>query len=494
MLLTACLAFTLYTFWAWHNTQRKTWLTLFYAGIVAAVYTKGPPGVVFPLLTAVVFYWGPPEDRCRLHLAWGLLAVIAAVSLWLIPALLAARPAAGAGGAGLSAGQVLFRHTIGRFLLGVSKAQWPWYYLATLPADLLPWSLFLPWVAPWIWKRRHEDARMRLLVSWTVPAFIFFSICIGKRAIYLLPLWPAMAILIARSVLDLMDSGRAAWRRRTAYVWAAILLVLAAGPVLLLLTEYRTAFSNYLLILTVAAAASSGDALFRAAKRDASALHVAMAVHFAALCLVSTILILPVVNAYKSAKPFCAPLRRLSEEGAAYRLYSVGFSREEYIFYSKHFHTPVLTDLIDVESTMPLREMAALQRELRDVMADAVADIPVASFDQVSDEEIRQLKQAVAEALDAADAPPGLGAAFERAMTREVRDFAAAFASDGPAFLFVQAEDWRWLIAIAPELRPWPVVHRRSIGSRDVLLVANTAGEALLELKSAPVVAAQSDG
>ena len=50
----------------------------------------------------------------------------------------------------------LFRNIIGRFFLGVSKAQPSWYYRVNLPVDLLPWGLFLPWSVSWVWRHRRD--------------------------------------------------------------------------------------------------------------------------------------------------------------------------------------------------------------------------------------------------------------------------------------------------------------------------------------------------
>src|SRR5690606_18614936 len=90
----------------------------------------------------------------------------------------------------------------------------------------------------WTWTHRRENRAMRFLLCYTVPAFIFFSIVIGKRAIYILPLWPAFGLLLGASILDLMAGARETWRKRTGYVWAALLFLLALLPVAATFTEY----------------------------------------------------------------------------------------------------------------------------------------------------------------------------------------------------------------------------------------------------------------
>lgn len=477
MLLTACTTASLYAFWRHHESQRFRWLAAFYLAIAAALLTKGPPGLVFPLLLAVVFYWGRRPERRRLHLAIGIVVAALPVLAWFILA-----STRGAGNAPApeeaAAGANLFRQTVGRFFLGVSKAQWPWYYLEVLPLDLFPWALFLPWTLVWTWRHRHDGPAMRLLLSWIVPAFLFFSISIGKRAVYLLPLYPAFAILFARSILDLMESDRGRWRRVTAGVWGVLLLIAAAAPFAVLFTEYRDAWDGGLLILSAAAALFGLDALRRAFLTGDRHLHKAVFFHFAVLAALGTTIALPAVNPYKSARSITEPLRHMSESGIKYRAYSVGFSREEYVFYARHFHEPILTDLLplDLAGQPDPMEVAKLQKDVKKEMVEAVEEVPVADFERVTDAEIAALRAAVDEAVVKAEVDPEFGDAFERALTQTVTQFAQEFESGGPAFFFVQEEDWRWLLALYPHLRDYPVIKHEPVGSRQVLLIANAPG------------------
>lgn len=481
MLLTAFMLGGLYAFWRWHTAPHPGWLVLLYACSAAGVYAKGPVGVIFPLLLVFSFYWKRPEPRKRTHWVLGVLAVAVLIALWLIPARMAAsREAQTVAHEAVAAN--LFHQTIGRFILGVSKAQWPWYYLETLPVDWLPWTLFLPWTLYYVWKRRREGEEMRLLLCWILPAFLFFSISVGKRALYLLPLFPAMAILIARSVLDLMDGERAVWRRRTGLVWAVALLLLAAAPFALKFSRYSGAWSPNLLAFSVCAAVFGVITLYYAARTGMPQLHTLIAAHFAGLAILAALVVFPVVNQFKSARPFCEPVRVLAEAGDPFQLYSAGFSREEYVYYAHHPHTPVLTELLDLETVPPLdpRESARLQKRMKESIADAVEEVPIEAVDTVTSDELRALEAAMRDAADDEVAPEMLEQ-FRDALARETTAFLDAFESDVPAFLFVMENDWRWILPIHPAVRGYPVVRGEQVGSRYVLLIANDAGAALLE-------------
>lgn len=480
MVLTAATTGMLYSFWRFHEEKRTTWLAAFYGAMAVALLAKGPPALVFPLLTLMVFYWGRREDRRRTRWIVGTVVALVPVLVWFVLSSRAAAAAAAPASSleSVTMGDNLFRQIIGRFFLGVSKAQWPWYYLEVLPLDLFPWTIFLPWTLLWTWRNRREGEPMRFLLAWAVPAFIFFSISIGKRAVYLLPIYPVLAILVARSVLNLMDGDRANWRRNTALTWAVLLGLCAVAPWLIRFTDYRDTWRWTFILPSATAALFALDTLRRSFLRGPRDLHRLVAGHFAVLAVLGAFIALPALNEHKSAKPFTAPLRELSRAGVDYRLYSVGFSREEYVLYAEHYHVPILTDLLPLRlpTTLGDMEMAKLQRNLKKDMVDAAAEVAVADFRAVTDAELAELNAALEIALAEAHVAPEVANAFRDALRDAVAEFTVQFEAPGPAFFFVQEEDWRWLLPLHPHLRDYPVVDRRNVGSRSVLLIANRPG------------------
>ncbi len=73
-----------------------------------------------------------------------------------------------------------------------------------------------------------------------------------------------------------------------------------------------------------------------------------------------------------------------------------------------------------------------------------------------------------------------LAAEFEATLRQAVDEFAARFEGPAPAFLFVEEEQWRWLLPIHPAMAHYKIVRRGAVGSRSVLLVANESGAAEL--------------
>ncbi|TMA60016.1 MAG: hypothetical protein E6J75_01955 [Deltaproteobacteria bacterium] len=83
----------------------------------------------------------------------------------------------------------------GEALLGSSRFPYrsPLYYVALLVLGGFPWTLVVPWAAARAW---GGERPRRYAVVWAATVFIFFSIAPLKRAAYLLPLRPALALVV----------------------------------------------------------------------------------------------------------------------------------------------------------------------------------------------------------------------------------------------------------------------------------------------------------
>jgi hypothetical protein len=74
----------------------------------------------------------------------------------------------------------------------------PWYFITTIWSDLAPWVLMLPFALAWIVRRRlWRDRWLQLALIWFGTFFVFLSIAATKRQAYLLPAYPAIAIVLA---------------------------------------------------------------------------------------------------------------------------------------------------------------------------------------------------------------------------------------------------------------------------------------------------------
>src|SRR5262245_48661445 len=166
--------------------------TAFYLSLAGAVLSKGPIGYVLPTLV-ILAYLGVQRQLSRLRALFSLLGVLLAVGLPLTWYLLAFAQ----GGWAFVHKQVLQENLV-RFTAGSGK-RLPSGAFFLLPAlgDGFPWSVLFCFG---LWQlSRHAPVREKgvFALVWWFVAMIFFSVSAGKREVYLLPAYPAMALFAA---------------------------------------------------------------------------------------------------------------------------------------------------------------------------------------------------------------------------------------------------------------------------------------------------------
>jgi len=168
------------------------WFYVFYALVGVGTLAKGPLGLVLPALVAGSFLimqrkWDWFKKFC-FH-PGVILAFVLAIGWYVI--------AVNRGGEGFFNRQIL-QENLGRFVGGSGHSHPIYYYIPYLFSQSLPWSLFLPLVLWDVFKApiRPDDDRL-FLKLWFLVMFVFFSISVGKRPVYLLPLFPALSLLLA---------------------------------------------------------------------------------------------------------------------------------------------------------------------------------------------------------------------------------------------------------------------------------------------------------
>lgn len=104
-----------------------------------------------------------------------------------------------------------------------------WWYLPWLPVLLLPWSI---WPTFWRALRKLGDTRqLRFLLCWSVPVLLVLSLVSGKQIKYLLPIVPAIILMISYGLGRLPERGlpQRPWTAVFISLFSALLLVLAAS-------------------------------------------------------------------------------------------------------------------------------------------------------------------------------------------------------------------------------------------------------------------------
>lgn len=474
ILLTACVTAFLCAHMVWTDARRIRWLIAMYAALAAGLLAKGPPALIFPVLFLITYYWRRWDDARGLHPLIGIGVAVVVVLAWFIPARMAVTGVADSH-ATVGVGQEAYRQIIGRvFASSSGHPRPPWYYLLNLPVSLLPWTFLLPWTLPWVWRNR-DDKSTRVLLAWLVPSLIFFSIISGKREMYLLPAYPAMAVLFARSTMELAAPGHIVWRRRTAYLWALVLLGFGVASFAFLATEYRDLWTPGIGVFGVVAFGCCLQMMWD--MRKDVLVHRRMFQHFCVLGVLTTLVIFPVIDARKGVSAICAPVRQLAESHATFRMYTAGFASEEYIFYSRHFRKEVLNTPYELpELTGKARgDLEKRQERLRGAVEKAVNRIPVANSLLPTDDERRAITDAVAGAIRDTAKDPVLASAYQAASDAAFDAFARELSEPTAAFLYIDLRDWKRLALLIPDLAQYRILQQSPIGSHTILLIANPA-------------------
>jgi 4-amino-4-deoxy-L-arabinose transferase len=103
------------------------------------------------------------------------------------------------------------------------------YYILWLPAAVFPWTFQLPEVIQGLNKNHFKTPLIRYAVCWAVFPLLFFSASEGKLLTYILPCFPAVAVLAATGLNAISDDSGSNLLCCGAYAASFLMAILAAG-------------------------------------------------------------------------------------------------------------------------------------------------------------------------------------------------------------------------------------------------------------------------
>jgi len=190
-----------------------SWPAIFWTALAGGILLKGPLILMFVGLTIVTL---AILDRSsawlwRLRPVWGLMWVLVLVLPWFVAIF-------------WRAGDAFFADSIGGDMLSKLSAQEshgapPGLYLLLFWVTFWPGAALAGMAAPAVWRARREPGAQYLL-AWLVPSWIVFELVLTKLPHYVLPLYPAIAILTA-GALERRVLSRS-WLMRGAAWWFVI--------------------------------------------------------------------------------------------------------------------------------------------------------------------------------------------------------------------------------------------------------------------------------
>ncbi len=203
--------------------QRRRWMWAAWAAMAVATLTKGLIGIVLPGLVLVLYTLLARDWAVwrRLHLVTGSLLMLALAAPWFV--LISVRNP--------EFPQFFFIHEHwDRYTSTIHHRMEPWwYFVPQLVGGFLPWIGLTPRALGLL---RGDASRTGFrplwwLATWAAAIFVFFSLSDSKLPGYILPVFPALAVLAALA-LDRLD--RRAWNRQLLVALVVALVALALSP------------------------------------------------------------------------------------------------------------------------------------------------------------------------------------------------------------------------------------------------------------------------
>jgi 4-amino-4-deoxy-L-arabinose transferase-like glycosyltransferase len=186
----------------------RNWMLLAWAALALAVLSKGLMGLVLPG-AAMFIYMTAQRDLSvlrRMHWLPGLAVFFIITAPWFY-LVMKANPE-------FFQRFFIYEHYL-RFTTKVHDRYQPWYFfIPILLAGMLPWTLLMIDTLLSAWKSGarvvHVFSPARFLFIWSVFIFVFFSMSGSKLPSYILPIFPALALLMGKQLAE-MNTRRLFW-------------------------------------------------------------------------------------------------------------------------------------------------------------------------------------------------------------------------------------------------------------------------------------------
>ena len=333
----------LYLFYKGYRDERhkKRTLLLFYVALGFAVLSKGPVGLALPAMIIGLHLWVQKDLRFvrQMQIGWGMVIFLAIAAPWYI--LIALKNPA-------YAGYFFITQNLGSFLSAEARHPEPfYYYLPVFFGGFFPWSCFLPLALVYAVRRRFHitgDAPA-LLVIWFSVVFVFFSLANSKLSTYILPLFPAAALLVALLVNELFTAPTPAGRRAMGYCFLPVVLLFLGALVYLWLyppvrLEYDSGVKlNQINLLAVWLTGCVLAAFFFLVSKKDTAFVASLVTMVVSALLIFVTLIVGDINPYRSTRELARQYDRLVPAGESIVFYRR--IKDSALFYTRR-HARVL--------------------------------------------------------------------------------------------------------------------------------------------------------
>ena len=329
------ITFALYFFYAGYANRRHRTLSLliFYAALGFAVLSKGPVGLAVPAVTIGLYLIFLKDFGFikQMKMGWGTLVFLTVAAPWYI--LISIKNPG-------YATYFFIERNIGSFLSATKRHPEPfYYYIPVFFGGFFPWSCFLPPAIFYAFRRRREADGQKVLYPaiWFTVVFVFFSSAGSKLATYILPLFPAAALLVAKLWHELMSSSQSNIRKVFIITFLPVGVVFLAAAAYLWVNPPAALESesglnpNYLKHCAVWLAGCAVLALVFLLKKKENACFTAIAAMIVATLLIFLLVFAPAINPYRSTKELAGQYDLLAHKDEPFVFY--GRILESALFY-----------------------------------------------------------------------------------------------------------------------------------------------------------------
>jgi 4-amino-4-deoxy-L-arabinose transferase-like glycosyltransferase len=220
-------------FYLGYNSEkhRRSLFLLGYAAMGFSVLAKGPVGVLLPVTIIGLFLIFKKQLRFlkEMQVAWGVLILLAVAAPWYI--LISLKDPD-------YASYFFIKQNLGNFFSREVRHPEPiYYYIPVLMGGMFPGSTFLPLALFRGFRARgttYNDGTLFALI-WFAAIFIFFSIASSKLGTYILPLFPAAALLVGAFFHDILKGSSRGLDKGIFYSYLPLAIILPLALIYIIL-------------------------------------------------------------------------------------------------------------------------------------------------------------------------------------------------------------------------------------------------------------------
>ena len=225
------LALTLFYLGYENEKHRRPYFLVGYAAMGLSVLAKGPVGILLPAAIIGLFLILKKQLGFlrKMQVGWGMLVVLAVAAPWYI--LISIKDPD-------YVSYFFLKQNFGNFFSADVRHPEPiYYYIPVLMGGMFPWSIFLP-LALFRGIRALKSANkdgMLFALLWVAVIFIFFSLASSKLGTYLLPLFPAAALLVGHFLNDILTNSFGDLDKGLIYSYLPLVIILPLALIYIIL-------------------------------------------------------------------------------------------------------------------------------------------------------------------------------------------------------------------------------------------------------------------